>query len=352
MKKGFVKKTVSTALAVLVSCPAVSANAMIKTDKQVRDPCVILSNDTYYMYGTGLSWPGYGCCKSTDLINWSGNVPVFTPSADFDGTTDFWAPECHCYNGSYYLFATYRSAVSGKRGVAVFRCDTPDGQFEMISDGHVTPSEHDSIDGTLYIDENGDQWMVYVSEWTSNDDEIGEMAAARLSDDLSHFVSSPVTLFRADDPLWTDDHVTDGPWLYRTSGGRLIMLWSNFDDGGYCIGVAYSSNGKIDGVWHHQPVTLYSKTGGRAADAGHSMLFTDKEGRLMLSAHSPNGATENDPTTAVFFEVEDTGDTLVLKEDCSRAEKAFLKVYYRLADIFNPVNDGIKSFFSSLKKTC
>ena len=322
-------------LLMLLTAGGFSANAAeTRTDVKVRDPFVLEYNGTYYMYGTGLQWPGYGCTKSTDLKNWSVPFGVFTPAEDYDGIGDWWAPECHYFNGSFYLFATYKSAASGKRGVAVFRADSPEGPFTQISDGHITPKQADAIDGTLFVDENGEPWMVYVGEWTSNNDGIGNMMLAKLSDDLTHFVSEPRLLFRADAPLWAKGSITDGPFLYRTKEGRLLMLWSNSDENGYCVGIAYSSNGRIDGKWVQQPTVLYGGSK-KAPDGGHGMIFTGENGELLLSVHSPNGSTENLPTTAVFAELEDIGCTVILKENSNFFSRLFYMVYYKIADLLH-----------------
>lgn len=301
-----------------------SATENTDTGVQVRDPYVLEYEGTYYMYGTGLKWDGYGCVYSKDLKNWSDPVQVCAPGDSCDGIDDWWAPECHRYNGAFYLFATYRSAASGTRGVAIFRASDPLGPFEIITDGHVTPKDNDAIDGTLYVDETGQPWMVYVGEWTSNADGIGDMMAAKLSDDLTAFVSKPIRLFRATDGRRGSGNITDGPFLYHTKNGRLLILWSNIDNGSYCVRIAFSSNGRIDGTWRQQPGALYEKTK-QHADGGHGMLFIAPDGTLTLSIHAPNSATEDDPTTALFVPVDDIGDTLVAKDD----NHFFLRLYYR-----------------------
>lgn len=326
------KNIFSAGLCALLLFSGIKGAPDIDTGVFVRDPCVLLYEDTYYMYGTGLAGVGYGCVKSSDLVSWSNPVCVFNPGNDFDGDGNFWAPECHYYNGLFYLFATYHSKTTGKRGVSVFRASSPEGPFEEISKGHITPHDHDSIDGTLYIDENGQPWMVYVSEWTSNEDEIGDMAAAKLSPDLSEFISEPVILFRATDAKWTDGKITDGPWLYKTKNGRLIMLWSDSNRDGYSIGIAYSSNGKIDGDWYHQPHELYKKTINGYLDGGHGMLFDSKDGELLLSLHSPNGSTQEHPTTALILSVTDIGDTVILSSGNNIFSRLYYRVYYKLAD--------------------
>ena len=296
---------------------------IIDTGIEVRDPYVLEYEGTYYMYGTGLAPEGYGCVHSSDLKEWSSPVTVFPPGKDFDGIGDWWAPECHYYKGAFYLFASYHSAASDKRGTAVFRADDPLGPFELISDGHITPKEHDCIDGTLYVDEDGQPWMVYVGEWTSNEDGVGDMMAAKLSDDLTAFISEPILLFRGSDLKNRTNSITDGPFLYKTRNGRLLMLWSNFDMGGYSVHIAYSSNGRIDGVWRQQPGALFTKTK-RHADGGHGMLFTAPDGTLMLSLHSPNFATDDDPTTALLVPVKDVGSTLIQKSE----DNVFVRIYY------------------------
>lgn len=285
------------------------------SDIAIRDPFVLVYGQKYFLYGTGAAaGPGYGCYVSEDLENWAGPVNVFTAPEGFDGNGCFWAPECHYHNGNFYLFATYLSRSSTRRGVSVFRSQSPLGPFEELSGGHVTPFDWDSIDGTLYIDGDGQPWMVFVHEWTSTADNTGTMAAAKMNDDLTGFAEEPVELFKADDPLWLDGRVTDGPFLYRTNNGRLLMLWSNFNSRGYCVARSLSRNGEITGEWSHGATPLYAKNGFFDSDGGHAMLFTDLDGRLLMCMHSPNKSSETVHETAVFLEVVDTGNSLELEQ--------------------------------------
>lgn len=309
----------------------------------IRDPYVLVHDGRYYMYGTGLSsGRGYGCVVSENLEDWSYPIQVFTPDAEFDGIKDFWAPECHYYNGKFYLFATYYSAATEKRGVGIFVADEPTGPFVQLGDGHITPHDHDSIDGTLYVDGDGQPWMVYVSEWTSNPDEIGDMAIAKLSPELDRFISEPKIIFRAEKHLWSGGKITDGPFLYRTENGRLLMLWSNTARrGGYAVGVAWSNNNEITGKWKHQPLALYRQNIYHELDGGHGMIFKTLDGQLMLSIHSPNSQTEEHRTTAVFIPLRDTGNALVLDENYTPFKNFLYKfvvavrvIYYSITNLF------------------
>ena len=352
------KKMLSAALAALLlssvfSFVAFASSAeypLLREEVRIRDPFVLVYEGKYYMYGTGLKWNGYGCVVSEDLERWSEPRQVFEAPVGFDGVGDWWAPECHYYNGGFYLFATYRSAASGKRGTAIFRASSPLGPFTLLSDGHVTPKYRDCIDGTLYVDEAGQPWIVYVGEWTSNEDSVGVMCAAMLSADLSHMTSEPITLFRATDAKWASGHITDGPFVYRSQTGRLLMLWSNGSGTGYAVGIAQSVNGKITGRWTHKCQPLYQKDKNHIYDGGHGMLFTDLNGRLRMAIHAPNTATDDRFETAEFILVTDLGFTLAPDEGPAQYSAALEKlsrfirtVYHR----FEVLTTGFRRFVSS-----
>lgn len=293
-----------------------------REDIVVRDPFVLVYEGKYYLYGTGLKNSGYGCSVSEDLEHWSAATQVFTPPQGFDGVGCWWAPECHYYNGSFYMFATYLSASSGKRGTAIFKAGSPLGPFELWSDGHATPKWRDCIDGTLYVDDDGQPWMVYVGEWTSNEDHIGDMCIAKLSDDLSAIISEPVTVFRGTDAKWAQGKITDGPFVYRTKTGKLLMLWSNSSKNGYAVGLAYSVNGRIDGQWKQRRIPMYDKNYFRPFDGGHGMLFHDPDGNLLMAIHSPNYRDESVHETAAFLPVTDMGNTLRVTDYSEAYQKA------------------------------
>ena len=192
------------------------------------------------------------------------------------------------------------------------KSDSPEGPFIEITNGHITPLEWDCIDGTFYVDEENQPWMIFVHEWVSTDDNVGRMAAAKLSDDLTYFISEPIELFRADEPEWAKHGVTDGCFMYKTEDNQLLMLWSNFDKNGYCVAIARSENGKIDGEWVHDKKQLFSKETYGRYDGGHGMIFTDIDGQMYLSIHSPNSPVDDRLEKPIFIPVfEESGAILV-----------------------------------------
>lgn len=281
---------------------------MITSTVTVRDPFILVENGNYYAYGTG-----WHCYRNTSgkldgAFEDLGEVVKLRDPAI--AGCNHWAPEVHKYNGAYYMITTYNNLKTEHRGCTVLKSETPEGPFVEISDGFVTPADWDAIDGTLYVDPTGQPWMVFVHEWTCMPDHNGSFAAAKLSEDLTHFVSEPIELFKARDPEWATNGVTDGCWMYTTKSGDLLMIWSNFDEAGYCVGVARSTNGRLDGEWIQED-RLYSRSMVDDYDGGHAMIFTDTDGQMYLAFHSPNTPTEERRETAVFLAIREEDNRLV-----------------------------------------
>lgn len=302
-------------------------------DINIRDPFILAdaSTGTYYMYRSssvqtpsGKELGGVETYKSKDLRSWEGPHRVFTVADDNWITGTVWAPEVHQYNGKYYLFATLNSDIKWKksqpgwldytfRGTQVFCSDSPEGPFKPFGVTPHTPIDRMALDGTLWV-EDGIPYMVYCHEWVQVVD--GAMELVRLAPDLSAPAGNPVTLFNASAAPWSTgnvnpdplplSYVTDGCFLYRTKTGKLLMIWSSFIHGDYAIGIAESTTGRIAGPWKQQDTPLFSK------DGGHGMIFRSFDGKLYITFHGPNDWGHE---KAHIYEIEDTGDTLTLKQE-------------------------------------
>lgn len=265
-------------------------------DIRIRDPFIlpVEKENLYYLYGTtdkhcrdGLA-TGFDCYTSKDLRNWTGPHPVFRPGEDFWSDRNFWAPEVHLYGGKYYMFASFK-AERVPRGTQILVADSPQGPFKVHSPKPVTPPDWESLDGTLFVDDEGFSWMVFCHEWVQVGD--GEICAVQLSSDLKEPIGEPILLFSASEAPWVYDPqsaaekdrlITDGPFLHTTRDGSLVMLWSSFSRGKYMTGIAMSLTGQIDGPWVQQSKPVFSK------DGGHAMLFRTFSGQLIMCLHSPN----------------------------------------------------------------
>ncbi len=260
-------------------------------DIRIRDPFVLAARQEgiYYLYGSTdpntWSGPGVGfdAYRSSDLDLWEGPFRVFEPPVGFWGKDNFWAPEVVALDGRFFMFATFRGAQG--RGTAVLAGDGPLGPFFPHSAGAVTPPGWEALDGSLFVDDEGDRWLVFCHEWQQSID--GKVCARRLSDDLRTGVEEPFVLFAASQAPWpvpikANFFVTDGPFLHRCRDGTLLMLWSSFGSFGYCQGIAVSATGELLGPWQHCPVPVWE------VDGGHGMLFRTFARELRLILHHPN----------------------------------------------------------------
>jgi arabinan endo-1,5-alpha-L-arabinosidase len=295
------------------------------SEVRLRDCCIWpdTNSHTYYLVSaTARRGPGGRPAvieyTSKDLETWNGPRVIFEVPEDFWAQRGIWAPELHVFGGKFYLFLTFDTndrlpeqwrnwLPRVKRGSQVLVSDSPLGPFKPFANHSTLPADMMTLDGTLWV-EDGAPYMVFAHEWVQITD--GRMEYIQLTDDLSGTVGEPKWMFQASDAPWSRKsdqygcHVTDGPYLYRSRSGKLLMLWSSGGPGGYAVGVAMSKSGRLDGPWEQQAQPLFTENG------GHPMLFHRFDGQLMMLLHQPNQVPDE---RARLLAVEDTGDTIRLK---------------------------------------
>lgn len=332
----------SKLLPLLLAAPLV-AQQPVRTGLQfadfyLHDPFILAHKptQTYYLYNgagprqLGGTRSGVVAYKSKDMLHWDGPYKVFEiPDGLWaDPAQGVWAPEVHEYRGKFYLLATLhnnnaplpyddeaklpiyngRVAKPHLRGTQICVADSPDGPFVPLVNEAAPPRELMTLDGTLHV-EKGVPYMVYAHEWIQVLD--GTMEAVALTRDLKARAGQPFLLFKASEASWLKDapkadgrkvnYVTDGPCLYRTKKGKLVMLWSSYQNGLYVETIAHSKSGKLKGPWTQGEI-LVDK------DSGHGMLFHAFDGRLMMVLHQPFRQARGK-----LFEMEDTGTTVRVK---------------------------------------
>jgi arabinan endo-1,5-alpha-L-arabinosidase len=268
------------------------------SDIRVRDPFILADpqSKTYFLYAQcgnrqkndalGLGVEVY---QSKDLAHWSKPTLAFErPLSGFWGGVHIWAPEVHKLGQRYYMFVTFPGRQNG-RGTQILSATKPEGPYAIAGEHANTPPDQQSLDGTPWVDADDSQWMVYCHEWSAIGD--GTIRAVPMSKDWARRDGESILLFKASQAPWVRAYqpgrnmfVTDGPFLYRTKGKKLLMIWSSFRKGGdYAVGLAESENGTVKGPWVHHDDVLYGE------DGGHGMIFRDFKGQLLLALHQPNG---------------------------------------------------------------
>lgn len=279
------------------------------SDINIRDPFILFENGKYYLYGTraknfGKKVNGFDVYISDDLNEWSCPKECFNAEKFSLNREVCWAPEVHKYKGSFYMFATF-TKDNNKRGTFVLKSDLPEGPFALHSSGAVTPYEWECLDGTLYTDKNNKPYLVFCHEHTEVVD--GTVCYVPLNDNLTSAAGEPVYMFSGSSPCWADKkpagehYITDGPFMYRTKDGELLLMWSTFIKGKYAQCIAKSDNREIDGNFVHLDPII-------TEDGGHGMLFFADD-RLLLTYHTPN---QTDYERPALKEMKDNGTSIEL----------------------------------------
>lgn len=282
------------------------------------------TTQTYYLTGTGGR-----LYKSKDLKMWTGPYSIIDLTGTWMDGNFVAAAEIHQFGDKYYLAGTWNDHNNPIENVPrrynvptnqtqLLVSDSPEGHFVPLVPDYdfcLGPRDWDIIDGTLY-EENDTVYMVFVHEWTQLID--GTMAIMPLSKDLTHRTAEPTTIFRASEAAWSKEMnsigeatfgmkmpgwVTDGPQLFRTQTGKLGMLWSSWGEQRYAQGVAYSESGSIKGPWIQEEKAL------KGDNSGHGMIFTTFGGKRLFIVHH---AEENGPRKPQIYEIDDSGDKLLL----------------------------------------
>lgn len=282
---------------------------MKKSDINIRDPFVLVEDGKFYLYGTraksfGSRVGGVDVYISSDLEEWSEPYEVLD-SEKYGLNRDVnWAPEVHKYNGKYYMFITF-TMENDNRGTYILCADSPMGPFVPHSDGAVTPKEWMSLDGTLYVSKDNKPYIVFCHEHVQILD--GTICYAELTEDLKKIKGEITTLFSASSFPLADEYdeekhfITDGPFLYRTKGDELLMIWSTFIKGQYSECLVRFNDGELSGDFEHLDPIIKD-------DGGHGMIFSAGD-ELYLTFHTPNKSLYERPD---FKKIIDTGKTIEL----------------------------------------
>lgn len=290
---------------------------------RLSDPAILADKKTnmYYMTGTGgLLW------KSKDLKSWSGPYDIVKtdPNSWMGPNPMIWAAELHLYKNKYYDFATFTNrekkidTVAGnvieRRASHILVSDKADGPYLPMKDEIYLPANKPTLDGTFWVDKDGKPYMIYCYEWLQNGN--GTIEKIGLKPNLSGSVGEGKLLFKASDSPWSREKdtngkdkpnkVTDGPYLFKTSSGRLGMIWTSWIYDVYTQGVAYSKSGTLDGPWIQEkyPIT--------PPNFGHGMLFQTFDGKWLMSVHSHKKVDGKTVRIPKLFEVDLSGDKLVI----------------------------------------
>lgn len=148
----------------------------LKGDLRVHDPAMIKDGNTYYVYSTGMGIPFK---TSKDRIHWknagrvfsANNIPAWFTKDIPKQKGDVWAPDIHYYKGKYYLYYAVSAWMNfhSSIGLATNTTLNPnDPDYKWVDEGQIISYKNGGkgvnvIDPNVFIDKNGEVWLIYGS---------------------------------------------------------------------------------------------------------------------------------------------------------------------------------------------
>jgi beta-xylosidase len=244
------------------------------------DPFIMLWDGTYYAYGTKAN-NGIAVYISDDLLTW--RIPSGLPdglalkSSDVWADRWFWAPEVYHVNGKFYMY------YSADEHICVATSNSPLGPFKQDVQKPMIDGEK-CIDNSLFIDDDGKPYLffdrfndglnVWVAELEKN-----------LIDIKPETMHKCINVSQPWEEVWP--RVNEGSFVIKHNGVYYMTYSANsYESPFYGIGVATASN--IYGPWIKYDNNPVLQKPGNLFGVGHSVMFTDKEGKLRIVFHAHN----------------------------------------------------------------
>ena len=268
-------------------------------DGYLADPHVIITNGTYYAYGTGAAKDGkqFPILKSKDFANWEyvgGAIEKLTNPP----LRDYWAPEVAESNGKFYLYY----AGDMKQRVAV--SDSPEGPFKD-SGNLLFPDLEFSIDGHPFHDPVSNKWYFFFAKDYFDKRPGTALAVVELAEDMISVMGPVHTVIRAFsdwqiyqrnrhhyDKQWPAWHTVEGPAVvYKDGKYYCFYSGGNWQTPGYGVGCGVSDGivGPYEDKWSISGASVLSSVQGKLIGPGHNSVILGPDGQTyFIVYHSWN----------------------------------------------------------------
>lgn len=273
------KKAISILFAIFWACSAMTAQDASSSNIPLADPFIYCEDGVYYLYGTGAA-DGIAVCTSTDLMQWQwpeGRQMYLALSKDDSyGEKWFWAPEVYHIGDLYYMY------YSAEEHFCVATSRSPLGPF--VQQEKVPMREEKGIDNSLFIDDDGTPYLLFV-----NFDNGNEIWIAELQDDLVHLKPGTgrfvIKMSQEWEKVWPS--VNEGPFIVKHKGVYYLTYSANsYESPAY--GMGYATATSLQGPWTKFDGNPVLQFAGGFDGTGHHALFIDNQGQRRIVFHSHN----------------------------------------------------------------
>lgn len=235
------------------------------------DPSILRVGEDYYMVNSSfLFFPCIPISHSRDLIHWEliGHAitnPQWARLKELDGGRGYWAPDISCYEGRFYITATYRLNEEDRpqRLQMVTSADKPEGPYcEPVF------LEEDGIDPSIFTDLDGRRYMLL-----NRGARIFE-----ISGDGREILSEPRLLWYGQ-----NKKASEGPHMLYKDGYYYLFMAEGGTGMGHRITVARSKT--LMGVYEscpYNPILRQWDENRRLQCCGHGMPVDTPDGRWYM----------------------------------------------------------------------
>jgi GH43 family beta-xylosidase len=283
-----------------------SAPAILETDRTYKnpvyprsfpDPFVLKHGRDYFAYCTGIHDDGrvFATLHSTDLVHWrelGGAMTKLHNDAPF-----YWAPEVTSVGGRFFLYYSVgnetlmelRLAVSGR----------PQGGFEDV--GVRLTSEEFAIDPHVFIDDDGQRYMFYATDFLEHTHVgTGTVVDRMLDWDKLEGAPRPVTRAKYDWQVYDPErkekggvrwHTVEGPFVIKRKG-RYFEMFSggNWQNTSYGVSFATSDEIVTDREWQQfsdgeKTLPIIRTTPDVIVGPGHNSVVRGPNGRELYCVY-------------------------------------------------------------------
>lgn len=188
--------------------------------KSFPDPFILKFRGEYYAYCTDFWKDGkvFGILRSRDLVNWVEIGGAMKP-LEYNPPY-YWAPEVVYSNGKFYLYYSVGNETLMEIRVAV--SNTPDGGF--IDSGKRLTFQDFAIDAHVFIDEDGQKYLFYATDFLDHSHIGTGTVVERMSDFFTlEGDPRPVTRAKYDWQLYDENRVEKGGVRWHTVEGAFIL---------------------------------------------------------------------------------------------------------------------------------
>ncbi len=250
---------------------------------QAADPGVLKYDGKYYCYSTSAPL-GYYVYVSDDLVKWENKGLCIESAWGIEKNGYYWAPEVVEKGGRFYMIMS----VDERIGFAV--SDSPLGPFVPEK----TWLFEKSIDGHIFIDDDGRAYLYYVS-WRDGH-EYG-IYGCELEDDIVSVKPGSERLILKPKDGWekVEGDVTEGPFVLKHNGKYyLTYSGTGYTSQQYAVGYAVSDS-PLEGYERYEGNPVLSHTSKLAGPGHHSFTASPNGEELIIVYHVHNSTSEVHP---------------------------------------------------------